>query len=84
MKEFCPAQFYFKKRFKGLFIVESALSLSSWFTGTPLKYWLTNKCFKHNVTGLKNLNWQEGTRWLFTSVAEDLNSGRQRTNPARG
>ena len=53
MKEFCPAQFYFKKRFKGLFIVESALSLSSWFTGTPLKYWLTNKCFKHNVTGLK-------------------------------
>ena len=31
-----------KKRSKGLFIVESALSLSSQFTGTPLKYLETN------------------------------------------
>ena len=25
---------------------------------------------------IKSLNWQEATSWLFTSVAEDLNSGR--------
>ena len=24
---------------------------------------------------IKNPNWQEATIWLFTSVAEDLNSG---------
>ena len=29
-------------------------------------------------------NWQEATSWLFTSVAEDLNSGQSRTNPASG
>ena len=33
---------------------------------------------------IKNPNWQEATIWLFTSVAEDLNSGRSRTNPANG
>ena len=33
---------------------------------------------------IKNPNWQEETSRLFTSVAEDLNSGRQRTNPASG
>ena len=33
---------------------------------------------------IKNPNWQEATSWLFTSVAEDLNSGRPRTNPASG
>ena len=33
---------------------------------------------------IKNPNWQEATIWLFTSVAEDLNSGRPRTNPANG
>ena len=31
---------------------------------------------------IKNPNWQEATSWLFTSVAKDLNSGWQRTNPA--
>ena len=31
-----------KKRFNGLFKVESALSSSSYFTGTPLKYLETN------------------------------------------
>ena len=31
-----------KKRFKGLFIVESALNISIKFTGTPLKYLETN------------------------------------------
>ena len=31
---------------------------------------------------IKNPNWQEATIWLFTTVAEDLNSGRSRTNPA--
>ena len=33
---------------------------------------------------IKNPNWQEATIWLFTSVAEDLSSGRPRTNPANG
>ena len=37
---------------------------------------------RHNM--IKNPNWQEATIWLFTSVAEDLNSGRPRTNPANG
>ena len=59
-----------------MFIVESALSLSSYFTGTPFKY-------MYNITGL-NPNQQEATSWLFTSMAEDLNSGRPRTNLASG
>ena len=33
---------------------------------------------------IKNPNWQEATILLLTSVAEDLNSGRPRTNPANG
>jgi len=33
---------------------------------------------------IKNSNCREATSWLFTSVAEDLNSGQQRTNPASG
>ena len=33
---------------------------------------------------IKNPNWQEATIWLFTGVAEDLNLGRPRTNPASG
>ena len=33
---------------------------------------------------IKNSNWREATSWLFTSVAEDLNSGQQRANPASG
>ena len=37
---------------------------------------------KHNR--IKNPNWQGAASWLFTSVAEDLNLGRQRTNPASG
>ena len=37
---------------------------------------------KHNR--IKNPNWREAISWLFTSVAEDLNLGRQRTNPASG
>ena len=40
------------------------------------------KEIEHNR--IKNRNWQEGTSSLFTSVAEDLNSGRPRTNPASG
>ena len=36
----------------------------------------------HN--SIKIGNWQETTSWLFTSVAEDLNSGGPRTNPASG
>ena len=30
---------------------------------------------------IKSANWQKATGWLFTSVAEDFNSGRPRTNP---
>ena len=37
-----PTKLHKKKRSKRLFIVESALSLSSYFTGTPLKYLETN------------------------------------------
>ena len=37
---------------------------------------------RHNM--IKNPNWQEATIWLFTSVAEDLNSGRPITNPENG
>lgn len=33
---------------------------------------------------IKNPNWPEAPTWLFTSVAEDLNSGRPLTNPASG
>ena len=33
---------------------------------------------------IKNSNWREAISWLFSSVAEDLNSGQQRTNPASG
>ena len=36
----------------------------------------------HN--SIKIGNWQETTSWLFTSVAEDVNSGGPRTNPASG
>ena len=60
-----------KKGFKDLLIVESALnSLSSYFTGTPLKYLETN----NSNTGLKTP----------TGVAEDFNSGRPTTDPASG
>ena len=53
-------------------MLESALCLSSKFTGTPLKYLETN---------YSNATWYEATSWLFTSEAEDLNSERPRTNP---
>ena len=39
-----------------------------------------NKQFNYSIN--KNPNWQEGTFWLFTSVAEDLNSGQPWANPA--
>ena len=39
-------------KFQGFFIVESALSLSSWFTGPALKYLETNNS-NTNITGLK-------------------------------
>ena len=42
----------------------------------------TDNANKHDR--IKNPNWQEATSWLFTSVAEDLNLGRPRTNPASG
>ena len=67
---------------KGLFIVEIALSLSGQFTGTPLKYQKQIIQIQHNR--IKNPNWQKATSWLFTSVAENLNSGRPSANPASG
>ena len=39
---------------------------------------------EHNRLRIKNPSWQEATSWLFTSVAEDLNSGQPKTNPASG
>ena len=39
-------------KFQDFFIVESALSLSSWFTGPALKYLETNNS-NTNITGLK-------------------------------
>ena len=32
----------------------------------------------------ENLNWRESISWIFTYVADDLNSGRTRTYPASG
>ena len=43
-----------------------------------------NTKFKYIITGFYNPKWQEATSWLFTRVAEDLSSGRPRTNPASG
>ena len=40
-------------KFQGFFIVESALGLSSWFTGPALKYSETNNS-NTNITELKN------------------------------
>ena len=31
-------------------------------------------------SNFKSANWQKASSWLFTSVAEDFNSGRPRTN----
>ena len=68
------------KRIKGLFVVASELSsVSSYFTGTPLI-----QIIKMQHNRIKNPKCQEATSWLFTSVAEDLNSVRPRTNPASG
>ena len=39
---------------------------------------------EHITARIINPNWQEATTWLFTSVAENLNSGQPRTNPASG
>ena len=36
----------------------------------------------HNKIMVKNRNGRRQTSWLFTSLAEDLNSGLLRTNPA--
>ena len=35
-----------------------------------------------NKNRIKNPNWQEATSWLFTNMAEDLNTGQPRTNPS--
>ena len=39
---------------------------------------------EHHRLRIKNPNWQEATSGLFTSVAEDLNLGQPKTNPASG
>ena len=55
-------------------MVENAVSLSSQFTGTPLK--MTSKQIiqiQHNITGLKTLTGRRQPVGYFTSVAEDLN-----------
>ena len=60
------------------------------FIHTYILYWLVpTGLFRVNFTlqqhnRIKNPNWQKATSWLFTSVAENLNSGRPSTNPASG
>ena len=39
---------------------------------------------EHHRLRIKNPNWREGTSGLFTNVAEDLNLGQPKTNPASG
>ena len=63
--------------------MESALSISSKFTGTPVQYNSeTNDAIEHNR--INNPNWQEAASWLFTSKAYNLNSGQPRTHPVSG
>ena len=58
-------------------MVESALSLSSQFTDTQVKYLETK--FKYNITGLKTpTGRRQSVGYIFISVAGDLNSGRPR------
>ena len=48
----------------------------------PSNAW--NKQFKLNLTGLRIQTGRRQISWLFTSVAEDLNSGLPWANPASG
>ena len=65
---------------KGLFIVEVHLvypsSLQALYSNTQKQIIQ----IQHNR--IKKPNWQKATSQLFTSVAEDLNSGQPSTNPA--
>ena len=69
---------------KGLFIVESALSLSSLDNTEALHLNTSKQKIQIQGNRIKNPNWQESTSWQFTSKAEDLNLGQPRTNPASG
>ena len=54
-------------------------SLQAFHSNTYLKQIMQNR---HNM--IENLNWRESISWIFTYVADDLNSGRTRTYPASG
>ena len=54
-------------------------SLQALHSNTYLKQIMQNR---HNM--IENLNWRESISWIFTYVADDLNSGRTRTYPASG
>ena len=45
---------------------------------------IMNQLFKQNIIWQRIPTGRRQTGWLFTSVAEDLNSGLLRTNPASG
>ena len=67
---------------KGLFIVESALSLIQLFNTEALHLNTSKQKIQIQGNRIKNPNWLEATSWQFTSMAEDLNLGLPRTNPA--
>ena len=69
---------------KGLFIVESALSLIQLFNTEALHLNASKQKMQIQGNRIKNPNWLEATGWQFTSMAEDLNLRQPRTNPASG
>ena len=69
---------------KGLFIVESALSLIQLFNTEALHLNTSKQKIQIQGNRIKNPNWLEATSWQFTSMAEDLILGQPRTNPASG
>ena len=58
-----------------MFIVEGALSQSANLQALHSNIQKQIIQIQHNR--IKNPNWQKAPSWLFTSVAENLNSGRQ-------
>ena len=69
-------------KFQGFFIVESALGLSSWFTGPALKYSETNNS-NTNITELKN-QLAGGNQLAIYKCGREFELGTMRTNPASG
>ena len=69
---------------KGLFIVEMH---SAYPASSQALHWNNSETImqiEHHRLRIKDPNWLEATSGLFTSVAEDLNLGQPKTNPASG